>query len=44
MHWTVPGVQAMLDVRSISMSDVWGEYQNYRIECETKRLYPLGHW
>jgi hypothetical protein len=40
MHWTVPGAQAMLDLRSIHISNVWDEYQNYRIECETQRLYP----
>jgi hypothetical protein len=40
MHWTVTGAQAMLDVRSIHVSGLWEEYQDYRIECETERLYP----
>jgi len=40
MHWTVAGAQAMLDVRSIYVSNLWDEYQEYRIECETERLYP----
>jgi hypothetical protein len=40
MHWTVPGAQAMLDVRSIYVSGLWDEYQKYRIEQETARLYP----
>lgn len=40
MHWTVPGAQAMLDVRSIYVSDVWEEYQTYRIDRETHTLYP----
>jgi hypothetical protein len=40
MHWTVPGAQAMLDVRSIYVSGHWEKYQGYRIECETDRLYP----
>ena len=40
MHWTLPGAQAMLDVRSIYVSGLWDEYQNYRIESETERLYP----
>jgi len=44
MHWTVPGAQAMLDVRSIHVSgDLWAEYQRYRIERETERLYPHRH-
>ena len=30
----------MLDVRSIYVSDLWEEYQDYRIERETERLYP----
>jgi hypothetical protein len=40
MHWTVPGAQAMLDVRSVFVSGLWDEYQAYRIERETERLYP----
>jgi hypothetical protein len=40
MHWTAAGAQAMLDLRSIYVSGQWEEYQSYRIELETKRLYP----
>jgi Uncharacterised protein family (UPF0236) len=40
MHWTIPGAQAMLDVRSIYVSGLWEEYQEYRIQRETERLYP----
>ncbi len=40
MHWTIPGAQAMLDVRSIHVSGLWDEYQEYRIEREVERLYP----
>jgi len=40
MHWTIPGAQAMLDVRSIYVSGHWEEYQAYRIEREIARLYP----
>jgi hypothetical protein len=40
MHWTIPGAQAMLDVRSIYVSGLWDEYQQYRIACETQKLYP----
>jgi hypothetical protein len=40
MHWTVPGAQAMLDVRSIYVSGLWDEYQEYRTVQETERLYP----
>jgi hypothetical protein len=40
MHWTVPGAQAMLDVRSIYVSGLWEEYQDYRTERETETLYP----
>jgi hypothetical protein len=40
MHWTIKGAQAMLDVRSIYVSGLWEEYQEYRIKRETKRLYP----
>jgi hypothetical protein len=40
MHWTIAGAQAMLDVRSIYVSRLWDEYQEYRIQLETQRLYP----
>jgi hypothetical protein len=40
MHWTIPGAQAMLEVRSVYVSGQWEEYQAYRIAQETQRLYP----
>lgn len=40
MHWTVEGAQAMLNVRSVWLNGQWQEYQTYRIDCETRRLYP----
>lgn len=40
MHWTIPGAQAMLDVRSIHVSGLWEEYQEYRRRSEVERLYP----
>jgi hypothetical protein len=40
MHWTIPGAQAMLDVRSIYVSGLWDDYQKYWIGSETERLYP----
>jgi hypothetical protein len=40
MHWTLPGAQAMLNVRSIHVNGLWDEYQTYRIHQETERLYP----
>ena len=40
MHWTKVGAQAMLDVRSTYLNGDWEEYQAYRFEVETKRLYP----
>ncbi len=40
MHWTIPGAQAMLDVRSIHVSGLWEEYQQYRIAGEIESLYP----
>jgi hypothetical protein len=36
MHWTPNGAQAMLDVRSIHVSDEWEQYQEYRIESKGK--------
>ena len=30
----------MLDVRSVAVNGEWEAYQAYRIERETRRLYP----
>jgi hypothetical protein len=43
MHWTPAGAQAMLDVRSTYVNGDWEEYQAYRIDRETQRLYPHRH-
>lgn len=43
MHWTPMGAQAMLDLRSTYTNGDWDEYQTYRIERETERLYPYRH-
>jgi hypothetical protein len=40
MHWTPVGAQALLDVRSTYVNGDWEEYQAYRIQRETQRLYP----
>lgn len=40
MHWTRDGAQAMLDVRSEFLNGDWEAFQRFRIERETKRLYP----
>jgi hypothetical protein len=40
MHWTMEGAQAMLDVRSVYVNGHWENYQAYRIQQETNRLYP----
>lgn len=40
MRWRVPTAQAMLDLRALHASDEWQEYQRYRIEAESRRLYP----
>ena len=40
MHWTRLGAQAMLDVRSIHVNGDWDEYQTFRIDHATQKLYP----
>lgn len=40
MHWTVPGAQAMLDLRATYVNDQWTAYQEFRIRRECQRLYP----
>jgi hypothetical protein len=40
MHWTLPGAQAMLDLRSIWIGNQWSDFVEQRIDRETARLYP----
>lgn len=40
MHWTPEGAEAMLEVRSVFVTDSWEAFQAYRIDRETARLYP----
>jgi len=40
MRWKVPGAEAMLELRTIETNGDWDAFQQYRIEAETKRLYP----
>ncbi len=40
MRWTIPGAQAMLDLRSTMLNGDWETFTSYRIEQETQRLYP----
>jgi PAS domain-containing protein len=40
MRWSVVGAQAMLDLRTTYVNGQWQEFQQYRIEQETTRLYP----
>ena len=40
MRWSVPGAQAMLDVRSEYLNGDWQAFHQHRIEAETQRLYP----
>jgi hypothetical protein len=40
MHRTPVGAQALLDVRSTYVNGDWEDYQTYRINRETQRVYP----
>jgi hypothetical protein len=40
MRWSVAGAQAMLDVRSEYLNGDWDAFHQFRIEQETRRLYP----
>jgi hypothetical protein len=40
MRWVVPSAQAMLELRAVHASDQWEEFQRYRVEAESRRIYP----
>ena len=39
MHWTLPGVQALLNLRGVALNDEWEPFMNQYIQHETTRLY-----
>jgi hypothetical protein len=40
MHWWTDTAQAMLDLRSMFVGGEWKAFNSYRVEEETRRLYP----
>jgi hypothetical protein len=40
MNWTIPGAQAMLQLRCLYINGQWESFIKYRIDRETARLYP----
>jgi hypothetical protein len=40
MNWTIPGAQAMLELRCIHLSEQWEAFTEFRIVTETQRIYP----
>jgi hypothetical protein len=43
MHWTVPGAQALLQLRCVALNGEWEAFMNHYIDKETARLYPPAH-
>jgi hypothetical protein len=39
MHWTLPGAQALLNLRCVALNDEWEPFMNHHIHQETTRLY-----
>jgi len=39
MHWTLPGAQALLNLRCVALNDEWEPFMNHHIQTETARLY-----
>ena len=39
MRWTVPGAHAMLQLRSVALSNLWEPFMDCRINSELTRLY-----
>ena len=40
MRWTIKGAQAMLNMRSVNLNGNFDEFNQYRIQQQTKKLYP----
>ena len=39
MHWTLPGAQALLDLRCVALNGEWEGFMKHYIHQETARLY-----
>jgi hypothetical protein len=40
MRWVMSGARAMLDMRCVYLSNLWEEFTAFRIQRESRRLYP----
>jgi hypothetical protein len=40
MRWVMSGARAMLDMRCVYLSGLWEEFTAFRIQRESRRLYP----
>jgi hypothetical protein len=40
MRWTINGAQAMLNMRSVNLNGNFDEFNKFRIQQQTKKLYP----
>jgi hypothetical protein len=40
MNWTIPGAEAMLELRCIHLTEQWDAFVEFRVAIETRRLYP----
>jgi len=43
MHWTVPGAQALLQLRCVALNGDWEAFMKHYIDQESRRLYPHVH-
>lgn len=43
MRWSKAGARAMLDVRSEHLNGDWQAFHAFRVQHETRRLYPQRH-
>jgi hypothetical protein len=39
MRWTVPGAQALLELRAVRINEDWAAYQHFHRQCQHQRLY-----
>jgi hypothetical protein len=44
MRWSLAGAEAMIQLRSLYLSDDLDDYWDFHLEQEHRRLYPPGHW
>ena len=44
MRWSIPGADAVLKLRAVTLNGDWDAYWQFHMHCEAERCYGHRHW